>query len=75
MTEPSASEEGQQGTEKPAHRMSLEELFELMARTPHVFWLCPKGCRGFVDWEDVGEQMVATCRTCGEKSAPQTPRT
>lgn len=37
---------------------------------PFVFWICPKGCRGNVEWARGENRMIATCAVCGEKSKP-----
>jgi hypothetical protein len=34
-----------------------------------VFWTCPNECRGGVTWDHSGPQSVATCDTCGRRSA------
>lgn len=41
----------------------LDKIFDV----PFVFWMCPRGCRGFVDWNEGA--TVATCRECGTTSA------
>ncbi len=72
-------EEGRQGVSEemnlaPAEyeRMDAERVDIFAAIDAHarrggvvVFWVCPNGCRDFVDWNTEGEKPVATCRKCG----------
>lgn len=46
----------------------LKELIEYEKRGGKIlFWTCPKGCQGYVEWSG----NIATCKTCGEKSRPK----
>lgn len=43
----------------------IKEITEYEKRGGKVmFWTCPKGCQGIVEWFD----RIATCKTCGETS-------
>ncbi len=42
----------------------VDGLMSHLANVPFRFWVCPVGCKGFVDW--TGD--VATCRECGKRS-------
>ena len=44
--------------------VDLKKLFGGIKRM--VFWVCPKGCAGFVEWNKAC--TVATCKECGTKS-------
>lgn len=50
----------------------LKEFLEAVAQTRIVFWVCPQGCRGKVEW-DKG-CTVATCKVCGMTSTENRPR-
>jgi hypothetical protein len=55
---------------------SFSQLMDLLSEAERagklkvVFWVCPKGCQGFVDWSknDAG-LSVPKCRECGEEGA------
>ena len=53
-------------------RNVLDALLEYNG--PWLFWSCPNGCRGCVEWEKVDEDRYrATCKVCGERSIPCDP--
>ena len=56
------------------HRKFDKDLNTLMdAINKHgsfVFWICPNGCHGFVDWNT--DRTEAICRSCGAKSTDNT---
>ncbi len=45
-------------------KSKFSECWEPLKNTPFLFWVCPAGCRGYVDWRGA----VATCRECGKRS-------
>lgn len=49
--------------------MSMGELDELgkLLDVPFVFWGCPRGCRGMVEWSD--DRADATCKVCGRRKS------
>jgi len=54
-------------------KSGLKEFFDALGDTPFVFWVCPNGCRGMVEWDK--ECKVATCKECGRKSTdPPAPK-
>jgi hypothetical protein len=45
----------------------VDDLIESMkiTKTGFLFWTCPNGCRGIVDWHQEDDKHIATCRVCG----------
>lgn len=49
----------------------MDELFDAINKHgSFVFWVCPNGCRDFVDWNE--DKTEAVCRQCGAKSTDKT---
>lgn len=49
--------------------MTLDEFWALILAAKPVFWTCPRGCRGTVEWER--PEMIPECKVCGTKGEPQ----
>lgn len=43
----------------------------VIGSTPFVFWTCPKGCRGYVEWN--ADKTDATCQLCGCRRSDNLP--
>ena len=44
-----------------------EEFFDLLKDQKIVFWTCPNGCRGQVEWNN--DCTDAKCLVCGAKKS------
>jgi hypothetical protein len=44
-------------------------FYDAIDRKGFKFWVCPNGCRDFVDWDN----EKATCRKCGTDNNPPKP--
>ena len=43
-----------------------DELIDAIDEHGFVFWICPKGCKGIVKWNE--SKTEAVCMECGTKS-------
>lgn len=51
--------------------ITFEDFWNMILAANPVFWVCPKGCRGGVDWHR--PEMTPKCLACGEQGQPQRP--
>ena len=53
----------------------MDALFEYERKGGKIlFWVCPKGCDGYVTWVKTDAGHIATCETCKQSSQPMQPR-
>jgi len=46
--------------------MFIDDLVKFIDKHGFVFWVCPRGCRGIVKWNE--SKTEAICMKCGVKS-------